>query len=155
MPWVTIVIDWMRDFEYTCNPMQERFWVCDPIPLSLTLLHQNMRDPPSWDLAVVKFVFQNVLYSLGWNVKCFNYILNDKFMHLYLSWALHKWSASKFVLIFILLLMPCTPEFSPEKWLNHLKTVHADGADVRLATYKPAYTSNCSLLRTTQILMYN
>ena len=45
-----------------------------------------------------------------------------------------------FCFVFNLPLMTCTPEFPPEKkWLNHLKTVLADGEDNGLAACKLAY----------------
>ena len=63
VPWITVVID-----------LKERFWVCTRSLLGF--LHQNMRDPPSWDLDIMGLVIQNVSYSPWWHVKCFSYLFN-------------------------------------------------------------------------------
>ena len=59
-----------------------------------------------------------------------------------------------FLLFFILPITSCRPEFSPEKWLNRIKTVLADGADDRLAACRSAYIWICDLPRSTHTLVY-
>ena len=59
-----------------------------------------------------------------------------------------------FLLFFILPITSCRPEFSPEKWLNRIKTVLADGADDRLAACRSAYIWICDSPRSTHALVY-
>ena len=145
MPLVTIVIE-----------LEERFWACSSIPF--VVLHQNMRDPLSWDLAVVEFVFQNVWYTLRWHVKCFSCLLNGIFVHFYLLRPLHKWSTFHYTLFY--------SSFYPwwllqqishwkKKWLHLLKTVLADRADSGLAACRSAYIWVCNLLRISRTLIFD